>query len=51
MFNIDSILEKWLRENRDIILKNISDTILVWLENHKDEIYTIIEKSSKGNHE
>jgi dsDNA-binding SOS-regulon protein len=51
MFNVDSVIEKWLKNNQDVILKNISDTIFIWLEEHKDEIYTIIEKSSKGNNE
>jgi dsDNA-binding SOS-regulon protein len=45
MFNVEDILEKWLKQNQDVILKNISDTILEWLDEHKEEIYDIIKKS------
>jgi hypothetical protein len=46
MFNVDSIIEKWLQDNQEAILKNISDTILDWLDENKQEIYDIIDKNS-----
>ena len=46
MFNVESVVNKWLRDNQKAILKNISDTILKWLDKNKQEIYDIIEKNS-----
>lgn len=47
MFKIDSIVINWLEENKELVLKNISDTILVWLNENKDDIYNIIKENSK----
>ena len=47
MFNIDSILQKWLKDNREQLLNNISDTIKKWLDENKAEIYDIIKENSK----
>jgi len=47
MFNVDSIVEKWLQQNKEAILKNISDTIVEWLDKNKDEIYKIIDKNTR----
>ena len=48
MFNIDSIVSKWLKDNRTVILKNISDTIKDWLDKNKQEIYDIIKENSRN---
>ena len=49
MFNVEAMVEKWLKENQDVILKNISDTIADWLDENKQEIYAIIEENAKLN--
>lgn len=48
MFNIESIVLKWLKDNRTDILKNISDTIKDWLDKNKQEIYDIIKENSRN---
>ena len=46
MFNVESVIEKWLKDNQEAILENISDTIETWLDENKQEIYDIIDKNS-----
>ncbi len=40
-------IEKWLEENSDVLLKNISLTIHNWMEINKEEIFKIIKEEVK----
>jgi hypothetical protein len=46
MFGSEIVIKKFLEENEDKILKNISDTIRQWLDENKEEIYKIIREES-----
>lgn len=49
MFDVKSVVKKWLKENEDEIFDNINNAIEEWLNENKQEIYEIIKNIDLTN--
>ena len=46
---VSLVLTKWLKENNDKLLHNISMSIHQWLEDNKETIFDIIKEESNAS--
>jgi len=46
-YAVQQVVKKWLDNNTDILLDNISNSIQTWLDDHKKKIFEIIKEEIK----